>query len=129
VIQFNILSGKMAGTSWVARHFPVRIGRAADSELLLEEPGVWDKHLILEAHSMEGFRLKAQSQALARVNGETKAEALLRNGDLIDLGSVRMQFWLTPARQVGIRWEEIFSWATIATVTFGQVALIYWLLT
>lgn len=117
----------MAGTSWVARHFPVRIGRAPNSELLLEEPGVWDQHLLLEAPSTEGFRLKVQSEALVRVNGETMAEAVLRNGDLIDLGSVRMQFWLTPARQGGLRWGEIFTWAAIVTATLGQVALIYWL--
>ena len=128
MIQLNILSGKMAGTSWVARRFPVRIGRAAGLELQLEETGIWDQHLLLEPDFKRGFLLKAQPQALARVNGQNVQEALLRNGDVIELGSVKLQFWLGRARPSGLWWREAVAWAAIVGVTFGQVLLLYWLL-
>ena len=34
----------MAGTEWVARRFPVRIGRAAPCHVCLEDDGVWNPH-------------------------------------------------------------------------------------
>ena len=59
MIQFSILSGKKAGTSWVARRFPVRIGRAAVSDLQIEEEGVWDQHLQVDFIPADGLDRKS----------------------------------------------------------------------
>ena len=45
MIQLKILTGKMAGTEGLARHFPLRIGRAASSGFRVDDDGVWDSHL------------------------------------------------------------------------------------
>ena len=50
MVHFKILSGKKAGATWVARHFPVRIGRAPTCDLQLEEHGVWNEHFRVEFH-------------------------------------------------------------------------------
>ena len=55
MLQLKILSGKTAGTEWVARRFPVRIGRASNSDLRLEDDGVWEEHLYLELDPAAGF--------------------------------------------------------------------------
>jgi pSer/pThr/pTyr-binding forkhead associated (FHA) protein len=128
MVQLKVLSGKKAGTVWMARRFPVRIGRAAAADLQLDESGVWDQHLQLDLSPGEGFVLSAQPNALASVNGQAVHQALLRNGDAIDVGSVKMQFWLGETRQGGLRFREGLTWAGIAIVTLGQVGLIYWLL-
>jgi pSer/pThr/pTyr-binding forkhead associated (FHA) protein len=128
MVQLKVLSGKKAGTVWMARRFPVRIGRSADADLQLEEDGVWDQHLQLDLNLGEGFVLRAQPNALASVNGQAVHQSLLRNGDAIDIGSIRMQFWLGETRQAGLRFREGLTWAGIAAVTLGQVGLIYWLL-
>jgi len=128
VIQLKILSGKKAGTAWVARRFPVRIGRSATSDLRLEESGVWDQHLQLDFDPASGLILSAQPKALATVNGQPVEQALLRNGDAIDIGSLKMQFWLSDTQQVGLRFREGLTWFAIAAISLGQVALIYWLL-
>jgi hypothetical protein len=52
----------------------------------------------------------------------------LRNGDTIDIGSLRLQFWLSETRQADLRLREGFTWAAIAAISLGQVGLIYWLL-
>ena len=127
MIQLKILSGKQAGTAWVARRFPVRIGRSANSDLQLEENGVWDQHLQLDFNPASGLILTAHPQALATVNGQPVAQALLRNGDAIDIGSLKMQFWLSETRQVGLRFREGLTWTAIAAISLGQVAIIYWL--
>ncbi len=128
MVQLRILSGKKAGTAWVARRFPVRIGRSATADLQLQESGVWDEHLELELRPGEGFVLSAHPDAIASVNGQPVQEALLRNGDTIDIGALKLQFWLSENRQGGLRLREGLTWAGIVAITLGQVGLIYWLL-
>jgi hypothetical protein len=128
MVQLKVLSGKKAGTTWVARHFPVRIGRAATSDLQLEEDGVWDQHLRLDFDPAEGIVLTALPNALATVNGQPAQRMVLRNGDAIEIGSQRMRFWLSETRQGGLRFREGLTWAGIAAISLGQIGLIYWLL-
>lgn len=127
MVQFKVLSGKKAGVSYVARRFPVRIGRASGSELQLEEDGIWDQHARLELQRSTGFVLRTESGALATVNGQPATEVVLRNGDEIDLGAVKLQFWLSETRQSGLRIREGLTWIAIAAISLCQVALIYWL--
>lgn len=128
MVQLKVLSGKKAGTAWVARRFPVRIGRSAAADLQMEESGVWDQHLQLDFDPAQGIVLSAQPDALAAVNGQAVQQTVLRNGDAIDIGSLRLQFWLSETRQANLRLREGFTWAAIAAISLGQVGLIYWLL-
>jgi len=128
MVQLKILSGKKAGTAWVARRFPVRIGRSASADLRLEEDGVWDEHLQLDLDAAQGFVLNACPPALTAVNGQPVQRTLLRNGDAIDLGSLKLQFWLCETRQSGLRFRERLVWGGIAAVCLAQLGLIYWLL-
>ena len=128
MLELKILSGKKAGTQWVARRFPVRIGRSSTADLQLEENGVWDQHLQLDFCPAEGFVLSAQLNALATVNGHPVQRTILRSGDAIEIGSLKMQFWLGEARQRGLRLREWLTWAAIAAIALGQIGLIYRLL-
>ena len=128
MVQFQILSGKKAGTAWVARRFPVRMGRAASANLQLEEEGVWDDHLRLDFKPKEGFVLSRDCNALAMVNGEPIEKAVLRNGDTIEIGAQKLQFWLAPARQRGLWFREWLTWFSIAAISLGQIGVIYFLL-
>jgi pSer/pThr/pTyr-binding forkhead associated (FHA) protein len=128
MIQLKILTGKMAGTAWVARHFPVRIGRAAGADLRLEEQGVWDEHFQITLDGRQGFTVETQPNALATVNGQPTQQSVLRNGDLIEIGSLKIQFWLGEAAQRGLKIREGLVWSIIAAVTLGQIALVYWLI-
>ena len=75
-----------------------------------------------------GFTLSTAPNALATVNGEPVQTATLRNGDVIALGSARLQFWLAAARQRSLRLREAFVWVLLIAVTLVQFALIYWLI-
>lgn len=128
MVQLNILSGKMAGSQPVVRHFPFHIGRATGNELQLDDGGVWDQHLTLEFQKGEGFVLTTATNALATVNGGSVQKLRLHNGDIITFGSVKIQFWLAAVRQRGLRLREWFVWTVISVVTAAQFALIYWLI-
>jgi pSer/pThr/pTyr-binding forkhead associated (FHA) protein len=128
MVHLNILSGKKAGAQSAARRFPFRIGRAAGNELQLDDDGIWDQHLTLEFNRQKGFTLATAPDALATINGGLVQTVILRNGDIITLGSAKLQFWLATARQRGLLPREAFVWVLLAAVTAAQFALIYWLI-
>jgi predicted component of type VI protein secretion system len=127
MIQLEVLSGKKAGSRMVVRRFPFRVGRVAGNDLQLDDGGVWDRHLAIEFQT-GGFNLAVEPNALVAVNGAPFQNQILRNGDIITLGSAKLQFWLAAARQRDLRPRELFVWTLVAVVTAAQVALIYWLL-
>jgi hypothetical protein len=128
MIQLHILSGKMAGEDIFVRRFPFRIGRATGNGLILDDAGVWDTHLTLEFKKNEGFTLATTPEAFAAINDEQKQSARLRNGDIISFGSAKLQVWLAPPVQRGLRLRELIVWLLLIAVTAFQFFLIYRLL-
>ncbi len=127
MVQLNFLSGKKAGSQTVVRHFPFHIGRGAHNELQLDDPGIWDSHLTLELHlKNRRFAVVIAPNALAALNDQPVESAPLRNGDIISVGSVKMQFWLTAVKQRGLRLRELFVWVLLILVVVSQFVLIYW---
>ncbi|MGH7992107.1 MAG: FHA domain-containing protein [Limisphaerales bacterium] len=125
MIELHILAGKKAGSQSVVRRFPFRIGRASGNDLQLNDDGTWDQHLTLEFHRREGFKLAAAQNALVMINNQPVQVALLRNGDIITLGSAKLQFWLAAARQRGLWLRERFVWVLLAAVVLCQFVLVY----
>jgi len=125
MVQLRILSGKKAGAIWVARRFPVRVGRSAACDLQFEEHGGWDEHFQIALNPAAGFVLETQPDALVTANGLPVQRSVLRNGDTIEMGALKMQFWLGEARRRGLRLSEWLVWMTIAAVSLGQIALAY----
>ena len=128
MIQFQILSGKQAGNDIIVRRFPFVIGRGSDAGLPMDDPGVWDRHLQIEFQRDNGFIFTVQPNALALINGDQAEAGTLRNGDLIELGSARLRFWLARSTQKTLRIREALTWLALVALFAGQIALIYWLL-
>jgi pSer/pThr/pTyr-binding forkhead associated (FHA) protein len=129
MIQLNVLSGKKAGNQIIVRHFPFRVGRAAQNDLPLDDDGIWDQHLTLELHrDNKRFTLAVAPSALAAINNQSIQTAPLRNGDIVSFGSVKIQFWLAAVKQRGLHLRELFVCGILIAVTAVQFVLIYWLL-
>ena len=128
MLLLKVISGKQAGTETVARRFPFLIGRSPKAALRLDDDGVWDDHLHLEVRLDEGAVMFASRDAFTAVNGYPVTEAVLRNGDIIELGAARIQFGLSPTRQSSLKLRESLTWFLLGSLGFGQVALIYWLI-
>jgi predicted component of type VI protein secretion system len=124
MIDLHVLSGRKAGSRTVVSHFPFRIGRAPQNDLPLEDDGVWDQHLVLEFQPRDGFYLTTVSHAIAAVNGKQVEKNRLHNGDVITVGSAKIQFWLAPAPQHGLALRENLVWALLILITIGQFILI-----
>lgn len=128
MVQLQILSGKQAGHLWEARRFPANVGRSAGNDLCLEDDGVWNEHFQITSAPETGFTLKANPEAAVAVNQTPLQSVHLRNGDIITAGAVKMAFRLSETRQRGLRGREALVWLLIVGVSFGQLALVGWLL-
>ena len=128
MIQLYILAGRKAGRQLVTRRFPFRIGRAHGNDLQLDDDGVWDQHSTLEFDPQQGVILAAAPNALITVNRQPVRTALLRNGDVVTLGSAKLQFWLTTVRQHSLFLREGFVWALLTAVVLCELLLIYGLI-
>jgi pSer/pThr/pTyr-binding forkhead associated (FHA) protein len=128
MVQLTLLSGKQPAVSWNARHFPACVGRSPENDFQLGEAGVWDQHFQIDLNPAQGFVLRVEPNAIVTLNGHSVQEARLRNGDIIEIGSLKLRFSLGETRQRGLRWRESLTWAAIGAVCLGQIALIYWLL-
>ncbi|WCJ61156.1 FHA domain-containing protein [Fontisphaera persica] len=127
MFQLQILSGRAAGTVQTARRLPFGVGRKAGADLRAEEPGVWDEHLRFELLADEGIWVTALAEAPLVINGAPARAARLRNGDLLELGGLKLRFWLAPAPLRSLRMREWFTWGLLAVLTGLQIALLYWL--
>ncbi len=128
MLQIQITSGKSAGVFLDARRFPVRVGRAADNDLQLEDDGVWNEHFQVALNPAQGFVLSVHPGALVTVNQTPTSATRLRNGDFLMAGSAQLCFRLSETRQRGLRLREWFVWTLVSGVVLGEVALISWLL-
>lgn len=125
MVQLHILSGSRAGATWSLTQFPSIIGRARGVAVQLEEPGVWDQHLTLELDNEEGFIASIRQDAIASINGENFDRRKLRNGDVLELGAVKLQFWLADASQRGLRWRERMFAAGVALLFLIEAWLLW----
>jgi len=125
MFQLNVLSGTAAGRSIAIRRFPFAVGRAAANHLVLEEAGVWDRHLTLEFSKGVGIQIGLQPGAGLEVNRQPAVSGqCLRNGDVISLGAVKLQFWLATAAQRSLRLRERLVWLLLAIVLAGELGLL-----
>lgn len=127
MIQLSILSGTQEGMEKPVRRFPYQVGREAASDLRLEDDGVWDRHARLELRVPEGVWLESRPEAPTSVNGSLVNGLILRNGDLIELGSVKLRFWLSETVQHNQRMREFLTWGAVAALCALQVGLVYWM--
>jgi predicted component of type VI protein secretion system len=125
VVQLQILNGTKAGTRWVAGHLPFSVGRSPDDDLRLEDPGVWEHHCHIELRDDSRAALVGSPEALTVINGQRVQEAVLRNGDVLDLGSIRLQFGLSSTRHRSLRLREWLTWFGLALLSLAQIGLIY----
>ena len=125
MFQFQILNGARAGTRWVAARLPFSVGRSSADDLRLEDAGVWEHHCRVELRDDHRAALVAAPEALTTVNGQPAQDIVLRNGDIIELGSLRLQFGLSPTTHRSLRLREVVTWIAIALLSLAQIALIY----
>jgi hypothetical protein len=96
-------------------------------DLSLDDPGVWQRHFLIDWRP-EGLVLEAEPDALLSVNDSPARQTVLRNGDIITLGALKIRFSFSPVRQSSLAPREWMTWIALGALCLGQVALVYLLI-
>jgi hypothetical protein len=93
----------------------------------LEDDGVWEGHASIALTATGYFHLIARPEAMVCVDGVRVTEARIKEGDVIDLGAVKLVFHLASARQRGLALREWILWAVLFALALGELILMFWL--
>jgi pSer/pThr/pTyr-binding forkhead associated (FHA) protein len=124
MVRLQVLAGNRTGICFSSSRFPIRVGRAAEDDFILDEPGVWPSHFSIQREGNE-LVIHVGPDALLCVNGAPVRQAALRNGDIISFGGIKLQFGFTPVRQSSLKWRERLTWAALGGLALGEIAVAY----
>ncbi|HWD19683.1 MAG TPA: FHA domain-containing protein [Verrucomicrobiae bacterium] len=124
MIRLEVLGGSKAGAVFAASRFPIRLGRASSNDIILEDSGVWPSHLSICREGDDAI-LQVETDAMLQLNGEPVQRKPLRNGDIIGVGSVNVQFSFTAVRQSSLAFRESLTWVMLVALGLGEVAIAY----
>ena len=124
MVRLHVVAGNRSGFCFSSSRLPIRVGRASDNDLTLDDPGIWPMHFSI-AREKNDLTIHVGPDALLSINSEPVQKALLRNGDVISIGSIKLQFGFTPVRQTSLIWRERATWAALAVLAFSEIAVAY----
>ena len=127
MIDLELVSGARRGYRQTVAEFPFIIGRAKSSGLVLDDSGVWDNHLEISLSPHHEILLKTFPNAFSRRNGMAFTEGKIRNGDMVDIGSCRIHFSLSPVQQRALGLREKLTWLLPVLISLLQLGLVCWL--
>ena len=107
------------------QHFPCRIGRSSSDDIVIEDAGVWSSHATLQISSTLEIECISNPSSITRINGKPVTWATLHNGDLLELGAVRMWAFLAPAPLPSSRLREAVFWVVVILVLVAQMLLMF----
>jgi len=123
MIELIVLNDPPPGRRFQLGAAPIRLGRRRGLEVVLIDPGVWDDHAEISATPEGWFRVRAAGQAHLSVNDHPVTEHRLRTGDVLGIGSVKVQFELRRPLQVSLGLRETAVWILIAAVVVAAIVV------
>jgi hypothetical protein len=127
MIELRFVNGGRESLVFPLTALPISGGRGAGSDVALTGLGIWDSHFRIELDPTDGVILQSVGDAFTTVDQQRVSRHPLRNGDVIECGTNRVQFWLTPAPQRRLRSLEAFVWILAAMAGGAQVAVANWI--
>ena len=124
MVELAILSGRRASTVVCIDQFPCTLGRST-SGVELDDAGVAPQHATLILDRESGFQIEALGEATIYSGGQSVRQLRLHNGELFELGGLRLQFRLRPARPRNLAWLENLSAAAVAACFMAEGVWIF----
>ena len=128
LVQLQVRQGVAVGHVLLTKQLPLRLGRGKGCHMQLTEEGVWEQHGEIDINADQQFILRRHPEASVMINGEPAGEiTTLGNGDEIELGSAKLQFWLGGVRQKNLAAREASAWALLGAIILAEIILLFWL--
>jgi pSer/pThr/pTyr-binding forkhead associated (FHA) protein len=96
----TICNGEMAGRSFLLDRSVLIIGHSAECDVIIQDDSVVSQHVKFLCQNDGDYILDLSGQDATAVNGvQMKGSLLLRKGDIISLGNVRLEYTFIPEAQ------------------------------
>ena len=128
MFRLEILSGRKAGFTCEARHFPFGVGRSVTRGLQVNDFGVGEHHMDLVVQDGR-LSLVNKTDATTLCNYEPVLESIpIRNGDVISAGALSFRIVLGDIAQKQFSWHSRMAIVLVLIVTVVQlfVLLRFW---
>lgn len=123
MLELQVQSGPDQGKILKIVSVPCVIGRAPSNPVVVQGPGVWDRHAEVTLSQDGRCQIRMLGDATGSRASAHEASWGLRVGESFHLGGVRLCLGLAPGRQRPQRPAEIIAWVAFAVV----VAVEAWL--
>jgi len=126
MLQFVVKDGGRGDSqSWLCEDVPFTIGRAADADMQLVAPGVWERHAEVVREDNTGrLIIRPIGEALLLVNGERSEARRIVPGDEIQVGGVSIAVGLSAVEQTFLKRLEMPVWILIAVTLLFELLLL-----
>ena len=96
----TICNGEMAGRSFLLDRSVLTIGRSAECDVIIQDDSIASQHAKFLCENGGDYIQVFGGQGATEVNGvQVKGSLLLRKGDIINLGDVRLEYTFIPEAQ------------------------------
>lgn len=121
------LDGKHRGNRFEIAKDSFVLGKNPHADLHLTEAGVWKDHAQIEIFDEKGPKIFRLGEGILIINSEATDIAILRNGDLIQIGGASFRFGISPAQRRRCSFPHRLVWICILFVIFAEIFFILWL--
>lgn len=125
MVRLDVSSAGETPATHLLRQFPCVVGRGSDCGLRVAASGVWERHAEIDLKGDAGFAVRAVGDGVVVLNGVAVKDARIRNGDQIEMGGLKIRFWLAPVRARPHRGGDIVFWGLCALAVLGMLTLIF----
>lgn len=124
--QLTALEGENHGGRFFLGKASFVLGKNPNADLQLKEAGVWNDHVRIEVSEREP-RIRRLGEGILILNSEPTDLAVLRNGDLIQIGGAKFIFEVSPPKRRPFHVQHFLLWGMIVFIAFSEMILILWI--
>jgi hypothetical protein len=127
MIEITILTGPDSGRRLSVGMLPCRFGKSPGLPGTFRGAGVWDEHFDLVPTDSGTPLVRALGDARVCVDSQLVLEVKVRDGLILEVGGIRLQVGIQPARHGSLVWREVLLWGTFGIVLLVQGWAMWWI--
>ncbi len=126
MVELMVLTGPQSGSHLLIPRLPACVGRSREVEVPLSGPGVWDRHFDLVTTPEGRVALRTIGEARVMIDSVSVTERPLRNGELLEVGGIKLRFLIVESSQQPLTAREFSVWALATAIVGLQGYLVWW---